>query len=112
MTDQRVGHGRIKDTDTPRDSSVEGFGRLGYISLAGSDFPAGGDHSTVSVLDIAPTVIDIMNLRAPYSNMDLELEGFSLFMAMRDSVEAAKPKEGKDQEEEEKVRSRLEALGY
>jgi predicted AlkP superfamily phosphohydrolase/phosphomutase len=111
-TGQRVGHGRIEDTDKARESSLEGFSRLGYISLAGSDFPAGGDLTTVSVLDIAPTVIDIMNLRAPYSNMALELEGYSLLMATRDLVEAAKTKDGKDQEEEEKVRSRLEALGY
>ncbi len=111
-TDQRIGHGRIEDTDAARESSVEGFGSLGYICISGSDFPTGGDLSTVSVLDIAPTVIDIMNLRAPYSNMSYELEGYSVLMAMRDSVKATKSVEGKDQEEEDKVRSRLEALGY
>jgi hypothetical protein len=68
--------------------------------------------STVSVLDVAPTIIDIMNLRDPYSNMALELEGNSLLLAMRDSVEATRRREGKDKEKEDKVRSRLEALGY
>jgi len=112
-TDQRVGHGRIQDTDRARESLLEGFDLCGYISLAGSDFPAGGDLSTVSVLDIAPTVIDIMNLRAPYSDMAYELEGYSILMAMRDSVEEEKPGEGEGKKaEEEKVRSRLEALGY
>jgi predicted AlkP superfamily phosphohydrolase/phosphomutase len=111
-TDQRVGHGRIEDTEAARKSTMEGFGRCGYMCLAGSDFPAGGDMSTVSVLDVAPTIIDIMNLRDPYSNMALELEGNSLLLAMRDSVEATRRREGKDKEKEDKVRSRLEALGY
>ncbi len=111
-TDQRVGHGRIEETDTAGESLIEGFGHSGYISLAGSDFPAGGELSGVSVLDIAPAIVDIMNLRVPYSTMEYEMEGYSLLKTIRDSVEAAKRKEEKDKEVEDKVRSRLEALGY
>jgi predicted AlkP superfamily phosphohydrolase/phosphomutase len=111
-TDQRVGHGRIQDTDSARESLREGSGGLGYLSIAGSDFPVEGDLSTLSVLDIAPTIIDVMNLRKPYSEMAYELEGYSLLLAMRDSPEVEKRGEDKDREVEDKVRSRLEALGY
>jgi predicted AlkP superfamily phosphohydrolase/phosphomutase len=111
-TDERVGFGRIEDTGRAKSSPLEGYSGLGYLSIAGSDFPAGGDLSEVSVLDIAPTVIDIMNLRAPYGVMAYELEGYSLLRDMRDSARAVQPDEGKEVKEEDKVRSRLEALGY
>jgi hypothetical protein len=92
---------------------MEGCGRFGYLSIAGSDFPAAGEVDDVSLMDIAPTVIDIMNLRAPYNTIDYEIEGYLLLMALRDSAEGKKSGEAADKEaRKEKIRSRLKALGY
>jgi hypothetical protein len=83
------------------------------MCMSGSDFPAAGEVNPVSVLDIAPTIIDIMNLRAPYNTIDYEMEGYSLLRAMGDSAKEEKLGEsGEKEAEEDKVRSRLEALGY
>ncbi|KKK58558.1 hypothetical protein LCGC14_3043210, partial [marine sediment metagenome] len=114
-TDQRVGFGagKIINTECVEEEITEGCGRFGYLSIAGSDFPAAGEVEPVSLLDIAPTVIDIMNLRAPYNTIDYEMEGYSLLLALRDSAEEKKTAEAADKEtREEKIRSRLKALGY
>jgi predicted AlkP superfamily phosphohydrolase/phosphomutase len=114
-TDQRVGFGRaeIINTEGVKDETREGLGRSGYMCMSGSDFPAAGEVKPVSVLDIAPTIIDIMNLRAPYNTIDYEMEGYSLLRAIGDSLKEEKPGEsGEKEAEEDKVRSRLEALGY
>jgi predicted AlkP superfamily phosphohydrolase/phosphomutase len=114
-TDQRVGFGagRIINTEDVKEEIREGCGRFGYLSIAGSDFPSAGEVEPVSLLDIAPTVIDIMNLRAPYNTIDYEMEGYSLVLALKDSDEEEKTTEAADKEtREEKIRSRLKALGY
>lgn len=114
-TDRRVGFGggEIIDVKGVKEETREGLGRYGYICISGSDFPAAGELKRVSVLDIAPTVIDILNLRPAYHTIDYEMEGYSLLLAIRDAVGAKKPREGEAKEsEEDKVRSRLEALGY
>jgi predicted AlkP superfamily phosphohydrolase/phosphomutase len=112
-SDERVGFGEgtVVNTGNLQEEVLEGVGRDGYISMCGSDFPAAGEMKHVSVLDLAPTIIDIMNLRAPYNTMDYEMEGYSLLQAMGDSSGVEKPGEEKESEED-KVRSRLEALGY
>jgi predicted AlkP superfamily phosphohydrolase/phosphomutase len=114
-TDQRVGFGvgKIFGTEELEEEITEGCGRFGYLGIAGSDFPAAGEVEPVSLLDVAPTVVDIMNLRAPYNTMDYEMEGYSLLMALRDSVDEEKADDAVDKEaREEKIRSRLKALGY
>lgn len=114
-TDHRVGFGRaeIINTEGVKEETREGLGRSGYMCMSGSDFPAAGELKPVSVLDIAPTIIDIMNLRAPYNTIDYEMEGYSLLRAIGDSAKEEKPGESVEKEaEEDKVRSRLEALGY
>jgi predicted AlkP superfamily phosphohydrolase/phosphomutase len=113
-TEQRVGFGRGKiiNTEDIKEETGEGLGRHGYMCMSGSDFPAAGEVKSVSVLDIAPTIIDIMNLRAPYATLDYEMDGYSLLQAMKDSAGGEKPVEGEKESEEDKVRSRLEALGY
>jgi len=114
-TDQRVGFGRgeIVNTRCVEEETQEGLGRFGYICMSGSDFPAAGELEPVSILDIAPTVIDILNLRPAYTDIDYEMEGYSLLLAIRDSAEEKKPGEKEKKEsEEDRVRSRLDALGY
>jgi predicted AlkP superfamily phosphohydrolase/phosphomutase len=114
-TDQRVGFGagKILRTEGLEDEVTEGCGRYGYISIAGSDFPAAGEREDVSLVDIAPTVIDVMNLRAPYNTVDYEMEGYSLLMALRDSAGEEEGGESSEKEaREERIRSRLKALGY
>jgi len=114
-TDQRVGFGKgeIINTEGVKEETREGFGRYGYICMSGSDFPIAGELKPVSVLDIAPTIIDILNLRPAYNTIDYEMEGYSMLLAIRDAAEEEKPGEGEEKEsEEDKVRSRLEALGY
>ncbi len=114
-TDQRVGFGRgeIINTNCVEEETEEGLGRFGYICMSGSDFPAAGELEPVSVLVIAPTVIDILNLRPAYTDIDYEMEGYSLLLAIRDTAEEKKPGEKEKKEsEEDRVRSRLEALGY
>ena len=116
-TDQRVGFGAGKtiNTESVEEEIKEGCGRFGYLSIAGSDFPAAGEVEDVSLLDIAPTVIDIMNLRAPFNTIDYEMEGYSLLLALRDSADGEKTEGPADKDKEareEKIRSRLKALGY
>ena len=114
-TEQRVGFGRgeIINTESMKDEVMEGLGRQGYMSICGSDFPAAGEVKHVSIRDLAPTLIDIMNLRAPYSTIDYEMDGCSLLQLMGDRAEEEKIVQGEEKEsEEDKVRSRLEALGY
>ena len=114
-TEQRVGFGmgHIINTEGLKEEVREGLGRYGYMSMCGSDFPSAGEVKYVSVLDIAPTIMDIMNLRAPYNTIDYEMEGYSLLQAMGDSAVEETPGGGEEKaSEEDKVRSRLEALGY
>jgi predicted AlkP superfamily phosphohydrolase/phosphomutase len=114
-TEQRVGFGEsnVLNTDGVLEEVLEGVGREGYVSMCGSDFPAVGEVKNISVIDIAPTIIDIMNLRAPYNTIDYEMEGYSLLQAIADSSLGVKAAPGGEKEsEEDKVRSRLEALGY
>ena len=116
-TDQRVGFGsgKIINTESVEEEIREGCGRFGYLSIAGSDFPATGEVGNVSLTEIAPTVIDIMNLRAPFNTIDYEMGGYSLLLALRDSAEEEKTEEPADKDKEareEKIRSRLKALGY
>jgi predicted AlkP superfamily phosphohydrolase/phosphomutase len=114
-TEQRVGFGKgeIINTESLKDEVTEGLGRHGYMSMCGSDFPVAGEMKHVSIRDIAPTLIDIMNLRAPYSTIDYEMDGCSLLQVMGERAEEEKIVQGGEKEsEEDKVRSRLEALGY
>jgi predicted AlkP superfamily phosphohydrolase/phosphomutase len=115
-TDQRVGHGKkcIMDSGTLQREIWEGADRFGYLGVAGSTFPASGDLGTASVLDIAPSIMDIMNLRLPYGKVEYDMEGYSLLLRIRDATLGAGEQAEDDEEktEEDKVRSRLEALGY
>jgi len=87
-------------------SSGKGYDPCGYFCIAGSDFPSAGEMKGISNLNIAPTIIDIMNLRAPYTLMQYEMEGQSILEILRDTGMPT------TSEKEKAVRSRLEALGY
>jgi predicted AlkP superfamily phosphohydrolase/phosphomutase len=103
---EEVGYGAGKVHQFNEETVREAYGPQGYYCIAGSDFPSSGELNGISLLNIAPTVIDIMNLRKPYSMMPYEMETLSIPAVIRDRVVPSTPAEG------EKIRSRLEALGY
>jgi len=92
------GPGNIYSFETPfgEDDGADGF--YGYFCLAGPGIPANGEHERASLLDIAPTVIDVMDLEIPK-----EMEGKSLL---------GQEKPAHPPEDDHKIRSRLKALGY
>ncbi|MBN1838370.1 MAG: alkaline phosphatase family protein [Spirochaetales bacterium] len=102
-TDDRVGHGkgtivRPSGADEP---SEEAHGRFGYFALAGPEVPSKGELPDISTLSIAPTTIDILGMNVPP-----DMERPPILSLLRDK-QAESPAGA-----EQKVRSRLEALGY
>jgi predicted AlkP superfamily phosphohydrolase/phosphomutase len=59
------GPGNIYSFETPFGEDDGADGSFGYFCLAGPGIPANGEHERASLLDIAPTVIDVMNLEIP-----------------------------------------------
>ncbi len=95
------GNGKIHHFDILKEYPVEGHGLYGYYCIAGSDFPSDGELGRVSMLNVAPTVMDIMNLPAPYDMERLSIQAMLKEKEVQSSIK-----------EEDTVRSRLEALGY
>ena len=97
-TDERVGFGsgRIHSVDEASSQDDGADGSEGYFCLAGSHIPATGEHLGASLLDVAPTVLDVMDLEIP-----AEMEGNSLSGKKRTL-----------EEEEALVKERLKFLGY
>ena len=58
VTADHGGHGRAHGTDMPEDTTIPMF-------FIGKDFEAGKALNGVSILDIAPTVADVMGIVAP-----------------------------------------------
>jgi len=102
-TNELVGYGRgkIYHFDTLKESDGEGYGSYGYFCVAGSDVPAKGELKGTSLLNVAPTVMDILNLEIP---QDMEKPSI-LAMLKEENVQPSSDRE-------KAVRSRLEALGY
>jgi len=69
--------------------------------VAGSDVPPKGELKGTSLLNVAPTVMDILNLEIP---QDMEKPSI-LAMLKEENVQPSSDRE-------KAVRSRLEALGY
>ena len=83
---------------------VAGCQSPGYFCLAGAGLPAKGELSGASLLQVAPTVLELLRLPVP-----AEMEAPSLLSL---SEQPASPSATKDAAREAAVRSRLEALGY
>lgn len=95
------GKGKIYSYDAPSGPDDRGGGMHGYFCIAGPSVPTKGKFEGVSVLNSAPTVLDVMDLENPE-----DMESLSLLDMVKE--EKAPMAHGR----EEKVQSRLEALGY
>jgi len=96
------GKGKIYSFDTPKGADYAEHSPYGYFCMAGSRIPAKGKIEGVSLLNIAPTVLDVIGLPIPR-----EMERPSLLAMLKEEKAATPPPKMED-----KVRSRLEALGY
>jgi len=103
-TSELVGYGQgsIHSFDTKEAPHDESHGLYGYFCMAGPGAPPKGELKGVSLLSIAPTVLDLMELKIPE-----DMEGPSILEVAREKKETKHP--AKD---EEAVRSRLDLLGY
>jgi len=90
------GPGNIYSFETPFGEDDGADGSFGYFCLAGPGIPANGEYKRASLLDIAPTVIDVMDLEIPE-----EMEGVSI-----------SGRERTPEEKEALVQKRLKFLGY
>jgi predicted AlkP superfamily phosphohydrolase/phosphomutase len=102
-TSELLGHGRgdVYSFGTAKGSSDVAHSLYGYFVIAGLGIPAKGELKEVSLLNVAPTVLDVLGLPIP-KNME------------RPSILSMVKKKGTtySKEAERIVRSRLEALGY
>ena len=96
------GKGKIHSTDTSKGPDYAAHSPYGYFCMAGSRITAKGKIEGVSLLNIAPTVLDVIGLPIPR-----EMERPSLLAMLKEEKAAPPPPKMED-----KVRSRLEALGY
>lgn len=92
-----VGHSSIYSYDTGLGEDDGGHGRYAIFAMAGPGVPARGKLEGLSLYDVAPTVLEAMELSIPD-----EMEGRSLIS----------DKAAYTEEDEEEVRKRLAALGY
>lgn len=103
-TSERIGHGKGKlySHDAGSESNGTAHGLYTYFCMAGPDVPANGEITGASLLDIAPTVLDLMGLEIPW-----EMEGASVLATTEQRVGPQYyGKRG------EALKSRLESLGY
>ena len=102
-TSELLGHGQGKvcSVDTAKGSGDAAHSLYGYFVIAGPSIPAEGELKEVSLLNVAPTVLDVLGVPIPKN-----MEKPSILSMVR-------KKEATDSKEAERiVRSRLEALGY
>jgi predicted AlkP superfamily phosphohydrolase/phosphomutase len=102
-TDDSVGHGKgqVVRSSKAEEQPHEAQGRFGYFALAGPGIPSRGELADISTVSIAPTIIDILGMKAPP-----DMERPSILALLREKQAQSSPGT------EQKVRSRLEALGY
>ena len=95
------GSGEIFASGQRGDSDGEYDGLYGYFCVSGSGVPAIGELKEISVLNIAPTVMEVLRLEIP------------AHMEKPSILSVAKKKETESSvSRKERVRSRLKALGY
>lgn len=102
-TSKLLGHGRgkIYSIDTAKGSANVAHGLYGYFVVAGPGIPGEGELKGVSLLNVAPTVLDVLGLPIPKN-----MERPSILSMVKKDVTPS-PEETKN-----KVVSRLEFLGY
>lgn len=102
-TGELLGHGqgKIYSFDTAERSSDVARGLYGYFVIAGPGIPAEGEVKEVSLLNVAPTALDVLGL--PISK---NMERPSILSMVRKEGTVHSKEDGKV------VRSRLELLGY
>ena len=83
-TNEMVGSGDIQTVDMSSGEDSGAEGPQGYFCLAGPEIPARGQWEGASLLDVAPTVMDIMDLKIPE-----DMEGVSLSGKERSKEEEA-----------------------
>jgi len=100
QTSELVGYGpgKIFSFDPVLLSEEGAHGPVGYFCLIGPGISAKGEQMNVSLVDIAPTVLELMDLKAPK-----EMEGKTIVSKEEITVSS---------KEADKVRSRLKFLGY
>lgn len=92
------GRGELYSYDTPLGADDGGHGQFGFYAIAGADLPNLGNRPA-HIMDIAPTVLSIMDVPVPDS-----MEG--CVVVGRESGKVY------SQEDEDEVKKRLAALGY
>ena len=102
-TSELLGHnqGRIYSFDTAKDSHDVAYGLYGYFVITGPGIPEGRELKGVSLLNIAPTVLDVLGVPTPRN-----MERPSILPMVKKEVMPS------PEETEKKVASRLKFLGY
>ncbi len=100
-----VGCDSIYFYETPKGADHGGHGEFGYFVLTGPRALKGQEMQNVTLLDVAPTVLDAFGIDIP-----ADMEGNSLLGG--DQLPGGEAERAYSQEEEEKVRRRLAGLGY
>lgn len=101
-TSELVGYGKIYSFDIEQESDDSSHSLCGYFCIAGPGVPPGGELKGVSLLNSAPTVLDVMGLKIPE-----DMESPSILEMAQEKEEIKPP-----QKDKEAVRSRLDLLGY
>ena len=63
--DEQLGHDSIYSYDTTKGSDDGGHGPEGFFAMAGPGVPKIGKIEGLSLLDVAPTILRLMNLPIP-----------------------------------------------
>lgn len=100
-----VGYDSIYSYETLKGPDDGGHGEFGYFVVTGPGTAKGHEMHGVTLLDIAPTVLDALGIDIP-----ADMEGDSLLGG--DQPEEGVPESVYSKEEEEEIRRRLAGLGY
>lgn len=92
-----IGYDSIYSYDTPLGADDGGHGPEGILMMAGPGVPEAGARAGITLLDVAPTVLDLMGISVPP-----DMEGREL--TEREAVYS--------EEDEEELKKRLAGLGY
>ena len=103
IANDRVGYGPMGTCISAQEETLHGtyHGLHGYFCLSGSDVPSVGELEDLTVLHLAPTIMEALKLEVP------------IHMEKPSILSVGKTKEKKSPaSRKERVRSRLKALGY
>jgi len=102
-TSELLGHsrGKIYSFDSTKDSDDAAHALYGYFVLTGPGIPAVGEFKGVSLLNVAPTVLDVLGIPIPKN-----MERPSILSMSKKGVTTSY------EWTEKKVHSRLDFLGY